>query len=234
MPRSVLRALAATFASAFALAGLPAQAKDTTIRIGDNFFATPYVVVTVGDSVTWTNAGALEHTVRTYPDAPRSFDSSPGATDGNCTPLLGSADCIEPGTNWSPQPFRKAGTYKYYCKVPGHGDPSTDPDPQIRNGRAQPCGMCGIVVVLKKAKPSRLIEESESPEPVPPTTSASPSPSGTVSPTPSPTPSETSIAIGGPPVASGRSGGQLLLAFGAIVTLGGLGFVIWQRFLAPR
>jgi plastocyanin len=144
-----IAALAAVFA---VLPIAPAGAKDTTVTIKDNYFTTPYILVTVGNEVTWVNSGSSRHTVVAYPDSPRTFDSSPNTSNGNCTPLLGSADCLEPGDGFS-QVLRKAGTYRYYCKVAGHADPSIEPDPQIRNGREQPCGMCGIVVVTKKPKP---------------------------------------------------------------------------------
>jgi hypothetical protein len=36
------------------------------------------------------------------------------------------------------------------------------------------------------------------------------------------------------PVASGGSGAQLVIALVSIAALGGLGFFIYQRFLAPR
>ena len=212
----------------------PAGAENVPVPIRDNYFSVPFRVVTVGDRVTWRNEGSSQHTVRSYPGAPFSFDSSPDTNDGNCTPLLGTRDCIEPGRTFRVS-FDTPGTYEYYCKVTGHADPSVRPDPDISNGREQPCGMCGVIVVREESSPEPNVR-SPSPEPSERSPSPSPSPSESGSESSDPDASLEPVEPLDPdePVGSSGAGGRLAIAFGSVVVLAGAGYVIWQRFLAPR
>lgn len=214
------------------LVSSPAPAKDAGIGIEDNFYRSPFVVLRVGDTVTWRNDGGDQHTVMSYPGSPESFDSSPQTTDGNCTPLLGTRDCIEPGRTfeWT---FTEPGTYEYHCKVRGHADPSVRPDPNILDGREQPCGMCGVIVVQAGDQPSPTRSAKPSPSPTA-SPSPSPSPTETASPSPVPTTTGTVIATGDEPVSGGggRGGGRAAIALGSIVALGAAGWWTWRRFLA--
>lgn len=211
------------------LAGTGAVAKDTTVQIRDNFYAKPFVVIVVGETITWKNKGSIGHTVVSYDG---TFDSSPSTTD-DCAPLLGSADCLQPDDEFA-RTFLQPGTYDYYCKVANHADPGVRPDPQVSDGDEQPCGMCAQVVVL---------EDNEAPAP---TRSARPSPSSTRSASPSPSPTPTGSETGDPldptpgdpsaspttdPVADG-GGPPVGLVLPAIAILGGAGWFVWRRYIA--
>jgi plastocyanin len=215
------------------MVSVPAASRDTSMSIRDNFFSKPFLVLTVGDSITWRNKGDLAHTVVTYSDAPRSFDSSPGTTN-NCRPLtpLGSADCVEPGDSYGVT-FTRAGTYDYYCKVAGHADASVRPDPDVRDGREQPCGMCGRIVVNEVSQPTRTPSPSPSPTGQGQQT-ADPSPTATRTPSPSPAPTDADgspFALDDQAVADDGAGGTLAVAFVALVVLSGAGYVVWRRYL---
>ena len=73
----------------------PTAAATHAVDIGDGFFGPGAVTVTVGDTVTWTNADDSPHTV-----------TSDGAFDsGN----------VEPGQSFS-HTFTEPGTYTYVCQ----------------------------------------------------------------------------------------------------------------------
>jgi plastocyanin len=223
--RSSARLLALAAACVLAVMGTPsAGAKDRTVSIRDNYYGSVYVLVFVGDTVTWRNDGDTGHTVTAHD---RSFDSSP-MTQNTCASLnpLASTDCIRPDETFA-HTFDRPGTYDYYCKA--HGDPSIEPDPNVP-ATEQPCGMCGVVEVRRKPKTRPSATES-------PTTSPSPSPSESESASPSPSPSDSTP----PPEAldptepSGSSGGgRVGIAFLTILALSGAGYYTWRRFLAPR
>lgn len=69
----------------------------TSPTIGDNFFKPENITVKAGDTVTWTNEGAVQHTV-TADDG--SFDSG----------------LIDPGKTFKTS-FDKAGTFNYLCTL---------------------------------------------------------------------------------------------------------------------
>jgi len=205
---------------------LPAGAKDRTVSIRDNSYASVYVLVFVGDTVMWRNDGDTGHTVTAYD---RSFDSSP-MTQNSCASLnpLASTDCLRPDETVA-HTFSRPGTYNYYCKA--HGDPSIEPDPDVPTTE-QPCGMCGVIEVRRKQAPPPTTRELPSSPSPSPDASASESPSPSPSPTDSLSPSPQALGSTEPSGSSG--GGRLGLAFLTILALSGAGYVTWRRFLAPR
>jgi len=220
---------------------LPARADASIgIRTGGNagfYFGTRYLVVTAGDTVTWENGSAAEHTVTSYPSAQHSFDSSPQTqqTCNNNPTLPGEAatDCVDaaggPNDTWA-YAFQWTGTYDYYCKV--HGDPTFKPNPKL-GADQQRCGMCGTIVV--KAKPSTPPPATRHTTKPRATKSPSPSPSASPSISPSASPSQD---ISGSPIASSDrgsgGGGRAVMATVAILALCGAGYAVWRNFLAPR
>ncbi|HVL33363.1 MAG TPA: plastocyanin/azurin family copper-binding protein, partial [Actinomycetota bacterium] len=151
-PRSpVARAAAAAAVVTLLALSQPAAAVDKTVKMKDNFFTPVYIVVTVGDTVTWVNDGTDRHTVTSFDSAPEAFDSSPGThsvcDDGN--PLTDEGpDCIPPGGSHE-ETFNEPGTYNYFCKAHGNQDKR----PTGVGAQVQPCDMCGQIVVKKKAAP---------------------------------------------------------------------------------
>jgi plastocyanin len=86
----------------FALgAAAPAGATVTSVSITEYQFAPVVVSINVGDTVTWTNNGTIQHTV--------TADS--GAFD---------AGSLDPGQTFS-HTFDTPGSYAYYCQF--HGGP---------------------------------------------------------------------------------------------------------------
>jgi plastocyanin len=84
--------------------GLPARASaqdQPAISVQDNLFQPSQVQVTAGETVTWSQDGAMQHTI-TADDG--SFDSA----------------IINPGDTFS-FTFDAPGTYQYYCQI--HGGP---------------------------------------------------------------------------------------------------------------
>jgi len=94
---SLLAALVAAMA-ALTVSTIPqgARAANVTVSTGDNFFSPSSITVHVGDTITWTNDGALPHTT-TAADA---WDS----------------DILMPGEQFS-YTFTTAGTFNYLCAV---------------------------------------------------------------------------------------------------------------------
>ena len=86
-----------------AAAAPAAQATTAAVGMKDSLFDPPAIAVPVGTSVTWTNGGALPHTV-TADDA--SFDSG----------------TVAAGATFS-KTFDTAGTFAYHCTF--HGGPGT-------------------------------------------------------------------------------------------------------------
>ena len=88
-----------------------------SVSIGDNFFAPADIAIEPGDTITWTNEGAVPHTV-TADDG--SFDS----------------ETLNPGDSFTVA-FSGQGTLTYYCEihpemvgsvtVGGGGDASAEP-----------------------------------------------------------------------------------------------------------
>lgn len=217
--------VAALFVVALGAPG--AHAGSRAISVRDSYFATKYLVITVGDSVTWTNDGDNGHTVTAFDG---SYDSSPRSIAGVCddgNPLTPPLDCLAPGDTFQ-HTYNRAGTFDYYCKI--HGNSASAPDPSAA-ATDQPCGMCARIQV--KAKSSPTVKPSVTVNPTP-TRSASPSPSPSPSPSasPSPSPTASSTEAAGPAKSSGSS--KALIAVLGIVLLGGAGYGVWRRYLAPR
>lgn len=72
-------------------------AVNTAPTMGDNFFKPEGITVKAGNTVTWTNDGAVQHTV-TADDG--TFDSG----------------LVDPGKTYK-QTFKKAGTVSYKCTI---------------------------------------------------------------------------------------------------------------------
>lgn len=85
--------------------GTPAAAADAAVSAtSGNTFEPPRVAVNVGDTVTWTSTGGLNHTVTS---------SSPNWTKDDGLPVPGRSTAYT---------FEAPGTYTYFCKT--HGSPS--------------------------------------------------------------------------------------------------------------
>lgn len=82
----------------------PTAAASATVSIVDFGFSPATVTVTAGSTVTWTNTGAVIHSVTSDTGA---FDSSPNCPTG---------PCIDPGASFS-HLFSQAGQFAYHCKV---------------------------------------------------------------------------------------------------------------------
>jgi plastocyanin len=224
--------LVASIAAAAVLGVLPAGAETAVIKARDSYFTPDFRVLVTGDSARWTVESSQGHTVTSYPGAPRSFDSSPETTD-SCTTgglLPEPTDCLQPGSSYE-RNFSQPGTYDYYCKI--HGDPSERPDPDL-NAAAQPCGMCGQIVV-KTPSSSRPATrrpapaQSEQPRAEP---SETPDPSPGASPSPSDDPSLDPVANPGTDEGGlSPAMGRLVISVIAIALLSGLGYLVWRRFL---
>jgi amicyanin len=68
-----------------------------SVQVVDFAYAPATLTVQVGDTVTWSNQDAVDHTVTTRPDAPAAFDGP-----------------LPPGGSYS-FTFAQPGTYDYYC-----------------------------------------------------------------------------------------------------------------------
>lgn len=229
------RFAAAALTAALAVPLLPssAPAVDREIQIRDNYFSKEFIVVTEGDTVTWTNTGSFAHTVVSYTNAPEAFDSSPNTTDGNCATLLEDTDCIEPDESFS-YTFTTPGKYDFYCKVTGHADTAQRPDPSNPDARSQPCGMCARIRVKKPADQQNIGPDPD--EEPPQTDEPTEEPTSTRSASPSPSETDSGIAIPTSPAGSiddaDGGGARVGLALGGIVVLAGAGWFVWRRFLA--
>ena len=82
----------------------PEAAATSTVSIVDFGFTPASLTVAAGTTVTWTNTGAVIHSVTSDTGA---FDSSPSCPGGAC---------INPGASYSHR-FAQAGTFAYHCRV---------------------------------------------------------------------------------------------------------------------
>jgi plastocyanin len=82
----------------------PGAAATAAVSIVDFGFTPASLTVAAGTTVTWTNTGAVIHSVTSDTGA---FDSSPSCPGGAC---------INPGSSYS-HVFAQAGTFAYHCKV---------------------------------------------------------------------------------------------------------------------
>jgi plastocyanin len=76
-----------------------ARAANTSVSIVDNSFSPQSITIAMGDTVTWTNNGTMNHTVT--------------ADDGSFT-----SGTLSPGNTYS-HTFTSAGTFRYYCQFHG-------------------------------------------------------------------------------------------------------------------
>ncbi len=88
-----------------ATSGQAKSAASATVSTGDNFYSPATVTVNVGDTVTWRNTGAAQH----------SATANDGSFD---TGIFG------PGASRS-QTFNRAGTFSYFCVVHGASQSGT-------------------------------------------------------------------------------------------------------------
>lgn len=88
-----MRRMYAVAGAALLVGALPAQAATTTVQAVDNAFQPRSATVSVGDTITWRNAGRAPHDVKAS-----AFSS------GN----------LDPGESFSWK-ATKAGTYSYVC-----------------------------------------------------------------------------------------------------------------------
>ena len=172
--------LSASVAGAALLAIGPgvANAADAAVAAtGANTFNPDRVGILVGDAVTWTTTGGVNHTVTS---------SSPNWTKDSSIPLISRSTSFT---------FDKAGTYTYFCKT--HGSATTGMRGTVVVAAPKPAPR------PTTAAPRPTATRSPSARP----TSATPSPSRTRSPSPSPPSSEASTArgpaLGVPSVAPG-------------------------------
>lgn len=91
-------ALLAAIVAVFLAANSPAHAEDESVSIIDLAYQPSLVTVDVGDSVTWTNDGAVAHTV--------TSDTGSEMNSGN----------INPGGMYVNQ-FNSPGTFTYHCEI---------------------------------------------------------------------------------------------------------------------
>jgi plastocyanin len=89
-------------ATAAAAAAAPTAQQTVNVSAGDFFFQPATITINAGDTIVWTNTGAMAHTVT--------------ASDGSFASGL-----FGPGETYS-QTFNTAGTIAYYC-IP-HGTPA--------------------------------------------------------------------------------------------------------------
>jgi plastocyanin len=82
----------------------PRTAATASVSIVDFGFTPATLTVSAGTTVTWSNTGAVIHSVTSDTGA---FDSSPSCPTG---------PCINPGASFS-HVFAQAGTFAYHCKV---------------------------------------------------------------------------------------------------------------------
>lgn len=95
-PRRRLAATVAGLAFAVGVVAGPVVAADRDVTISGFAFVPPTVTVRVGDSVTWTNQDATDHT------ATSGFDWTTGDIAGGASATV---------------TFRRAGTFDYICAI---------------------------------------------------------------------------------------------------------------------
>jgi len=204
-------------------ASLPARA-DRGVRIDDTYFDPSVVVIDAGTTVVWEHTGTAPHSVTSQPGSPESFDSGP-----NCSALT-SLFCLHAGDRFR-FTFTVPGTYTYYCKV--HGKRNVKPDPNA-GPQEQPCTMCGIVEVHRKASPVPSPTRTVSPKP---TKSATPTAGPTAGPTASTSVSpEVAASPSATPVASRGLGGGARAGIAIVGTLVliSAGYGVWRLLIADR
>lgn len=155
MTRMVRRSMVLATLAGVALGALPsiAMAADHAVAISGFAFAPETVTVSVGDTVTWSNSDAANHTA-TADDG--SFDTG--------TISSGSTKSVT---------FSAAGTFAYHCTIhasmtatvvvqgAGASAPPTDTEPTAASSRAVPAwflmilaGLAGAMAVLRRLAPA--------------------------------------------------------------------------------
>jgi plastocyanin len=87
----------------------PARAAERTVGISVFEFRSARVVITPGEAVRWRWEGPdTDHSVTSRPNQAQAFDSDPGLSAGAIDHPVGFTFA---------QTFRRAGTYRYFCKV---------------------------------------------------------------------------------------------------------------------
>jgi plastocyanin len=226
------RSIAILCAALLGVGAIPsAPAATATIKVRDSYFTPDFRVLVTNDTARWVVEGAAGHTITSFPSSPVAFDSSPGTSD-TCEAtggLLGQPtipDCLGSGDDFE-QTFNRTGTFDYYCKI--HGTTQVKPDPSANAG-AQPCGMCGRIVVKV---PSSIRPADRNPTPTSnPTATATSEPSEDPSPNASPgaTTSVDPSLVAGPELGDGSGGLRVLFALSAIALLSGVGALVWRRY----
>ena len=111
MKRVLGLALVGGFAAAFAVAGFPASAADSSVAaVGASSWNPNPVNIDPGDTVTWSNSTGFNHNVCV---------SKPGSPQGTCDEYLNPAT---PKADWSADApvahqFTTAGSYAYRCQL---------------------------------------------------------------------------------------------------------------------
>jgi plastocyanin len=214
-----LRVVALVIAIAALAPGAAALATSQTVVIQNFSFAPSLTTINVGESITWHNLDAFNHTA---------------------TSDTGAFDTAIPAAGNKTIPFSVAGSYAYHCSIhptmkgtvvvlgatatPTPAPPTPVPTPRPT---APPTA---APTVAPTASPSSVPSASASPSPAP---SATPSPAPTPAPTPIATP--TSAVVASPRVGAGPnlgSGPGPILAAGALVLA--LGLVASALYLYRR
>ncbi|MCL5095996.1 MAG: CHRD domain-containing protein [Candidatus Omnitrophica bacterium] len=82
---------------------IPLRAATITVEMVEYAFQPANLTINMGDTVTWTNAGAFQHT--------STSGNSPPASDG-----LWDSGIVQPGGTFS-HTFTTAGTFPYFCAI---------------------------------------------------------------------------------------------------------------------
>ncbi|HVF19385.1 MAG TPA: plastocyanin/azurin family copper-binding protein, partial [Mycobacteriales bacterium] len=151
-------------------AGTPASAEDATVAAtGSNTFSPNRVAILVGDSVTWSTSGGVNHTVTSASANWRKDDQ---------ISLVGQSTSFT---------FSRAGTYAYYCRT--HGSPTAGMRGTVVVSGPTAASPTRTTAAPKPTpKPSTSASPTRSPTPRP-TPSRTPAASPSARPTPSRTPS---------------------------------------------
>ena len=195
-----------------AMAPFPAlsTAATETVVIPGNYFSPQTARIYVGDTIRWFNDTGRNHTVISSSGSGESFRSS-----GSCG-LLSGNDCVRPGRSFA-HTFGLRGTFTYYCRI--HGSDASYPN----------CGMCGRVVVVRRASPPTTPATASPGPSVSPSTTGSASPSGL----PTEIPTGTSTATTPPVVGPDDDGATSTWALAAVgvALLGGAGIIVYRTMI---
>jgi plastocyanin len=124
MPRTVAPSLAVLLLASWTQLGAPARAENHRVRVLDSRFEPATLDILPGDTVTWTNEGAMAHNVRADDTSFRCAEGcdEPGAgADPSYDPTAPGDDPGDPSSaRWSSTVrFDREGDVRYYCEVHG-------------------------------------------------------------------------------------------------------------------